>query len=206
MEKKIQFGHILMLFGILSQVLTYIITKDSLLSFISGLTGVFAVVLCSEKKMSYYVFSILQMLTFSIICYHEQLYGKIFENAFYFILAIIGIFLWKNNLDDENLVEPKKMDFKGLLTLLFSISITTLVSYYILAYIGGKQPFIDGFTMVIGIVANILMMLRFRENWILWFIADVLCIVLFLRQENWCMVVQYVFWTINTVYGFIKWR
>ena len=206
MGKKIQFGHILMLFGILSQILTYIITKDSLLSFISGLTGVFAVVLCSEKKMSYYVFSILQMLTFSIICYHEQLYGKIFENAFYFILAIIGVFLWKNNLDDENLVEPKKMDFKGLLTLLFSISITTLVSYYILAYMGGKQPFIDGFTMVIGIVANILMMLRYRENWILWFIADVLCIVLFLRQGNWCMVVQYVFWTINTIYGFIKWR
>ena len=50
---------------------------------------------------------------------------KIFENAFYFILAIIGVFLWKNNLDDENLVEPKKMDFKGLLTLLFSISITS---------------------------------------------------------------------------------
>lgn len=204
MGKKIQFGHILMLFGILSQVLTYIITKDSLLSFISGLTGVFAVVLCSEKKMSYYFFSILQMLTFSIICYHEQLYGKIFENAFYFILAIIGIFLWKNNLDDENLVEPKKMDFKGVLMLLFSISITTLISYYILAYMGGKQPFMDGFTTVIGIVANILMMLRFRENWILWFITDVLCIVLFLRQENWCMVVQYVFWTINTVYGFIK--
>lgn len=113
MGKKIQFGHILMLFGILSQVLTYIITKDSLLSFISGLTGVFAVVLCSEKKMSYYVFSILQMLTFSIICYHEQLYGKIFENAFYFILAIIGIFLWKNNLDDENLVEPKKWILRG---------------------------------------------------------------------------------------------
>ena len=71
--------------GLLLQVLTYLMTKDTLLSFVSGISGVFAVVFCSERKFSYYFWSFLQLTTFSIICFNENLYGKLVENAFYLI-------------------------------------------------------------------------------------------------------------------------
>jgi nicotinamide mononucleotide transporter len=206
MGKKIQFGHILMLFGILSQVLTYIITKDSLLSFISGLTGVFAVVLCSKRRMSYYVFSILQMITFFIICLHENLYGKLFEQVFYFVTTIFGIFIWRNNLDNDKSVKPKKLSVNGIQICITSFIIGFGLFSSILLLLGGNNIVLDAITTTLAIMAQVLMILRYRENWILWFIVDVLCVFLFLIQEDYCMMTQYIFWTINTIYGFVLWK
>jgi nicotinamide riboside transporter PnuC len=80
--------------GLFLQVVSFLITKDAWLSFISGISGVFAVVYCSERKVSYYVWSLIQMVTFTIICWETQLYGKLIENAFNFVTMIIGVFIW----------------------------------------------------------------------------------------------------------------
>ena len=88
--------------------------------------------------------------------------------------------------------------------------ILTLVGWAILYVILGlftdcQAPLLDSVSTAIAIAAQILMMLRYRENWILWMIVDVICIVLFTITENWCMAVQYIFWMINTLYGYIQW-
>ena len=62
--------------GALIQTIVFLFTKDSYLSFISGLAGVFSVVLCSEKSVSGFYFCLfLQILTFFLLCFHELLWG-----------------------------------------------------------------------------------------------------------------------------------
>jgi nicotinamide mononucleotide transporter len=68
------------------------------------------------------------------------------------------------------------------------------------------QIWLDTITTTIGIIAQIMLILRFREQWILWFILDVLCVVLWAIDGNWCLSMQYVFWIINCIYGFICWN
>jgi nicotinamide mononucleotide transporter len=72
-------------------------------------------------------------------------------------------------------------------------------------FFGSEQPFLDTLTTVIGIVAQIMLIFRIKEQWILWFILDVLCIVLWAIDENWCLMVQYIFWAINCIYGYFYW-
>ena len=192
--------------GLLLQIVTFTLTHDSFFSFFSGIMGVFAVVFCSERKMSYYVFSIIQMATFFTICLQENLYAKLFEQVFYLITTVFGIVIWKCNLDIDKLVNPKKLETKtliGILLACFGLSVTVGC---ILSDYNSSQPFLDSTTTVYALAAQILMMLRYRENWILWFIVDILCIWLFVNQQNWCMTMQYVFWSANTVYGFILWK
>lgn len=194
--------------GLLLQVLTYLMTKDTLLSFVSGISGVFAVVFCSERKFSYCFWSFLQLTTFSIICFNENLYGKLVENAFYLITMGFSIGIWLAHKDktENNKVETRSMNrFKMLLTsgvLMFVFS----VFYIIMINTDNTQPLLDSLTTSLGLCAQILMMLRYKENWILWMIADILCVVLFISTGNWCMVAQYVFWTLNTVYGYSQWN
>ena len=65
---------------------------------------------------------------------------------------------------------------------------------------------IDIVTSILAIIAQILMVLGYREQWYFWFGVDVLCVILFASMNEWCMVVQYIFWTINCVYGYLNWR
>lgn len=205
-KSNIDFGSILLASGLVCQLVVFFLTNDTLLSLLSGIAGMVSVVRCSERKMSFYLWSFLQMVTYTIICCQSELWGKVVENGFYFLTMLGGLFVWKSNLDDESLVKSKSLEgtsFVGLCLATFGL---IMMAWPLLERFGSTQPMFDASTTVIGIVAQILMMLRFRENWILWFVQDVLCIAMWVNAENWCMVAQYVFWTINTIYGYIKWR
>ena len=205
MNKENRSTYIMLGAGVLSQVITFLIARDPWLSFISGLAGVFSVVLCSERKMSYYLFSFIQIITFAIICWNEHLFGKLFENAFYFITTAIGMYLWYRNLDQDDRVKTKSLDMKQKVLWGTSGIIGMILLHYMLCKMNGSFAILDSITTTLAIMAQLLMILRYKENWILWFVMDAICIVLWIMVGNWCMVAQYIFWTINTVYGYILW-
>lgn len=193
------------LIGIITQLLTCYIMGDTLLALCSGIAGVISVVLCSQKKLSFYFWGILQLVTILIISYQTNLPGKVIENAFYLLTMIIGFLLWdKNKTNDE--VKTETMGFSDYAILaIFTPGLIYGVSLLVV-YTNSEQPFLDTLTTVIGIIAQLMLIFRFREQWVLWFILDVLCIVLWAIDCNWCLMVQYIFWTINCVYGYFCWK
>lgn len=192
--------------GIITQLITCYITNDSALSLCSGIAGVISVVLCSQKKYIFYFWGVLQLVTIMIISYQSGLYGKLVENAFYLITMFVGITTWKENTTG-NTTQVRTMDWLdyvifGCLFLPFA----TILAYTIVIQYNTGQIALDMVTTVIGILAQIMLVLRFREQWILWFILDILCIALWAIDGNWCLVTQYIFWTINCVYGYKIWK
>ena len=192
--------------GLLLQVLTFIVTKDTLLSFASGIAGVFSVVFCSERKLSYYFWSFIQIVTFSIICFNEQLYAKLLENVFYLITMGVGVGAWLTNKDIDNRVKTRSLDSNVIIKYVNGGMIGFIVLLLTLTFLGGEKPFLDALTTTLAFIAQILMVLRYKENWNVWFIMNIICVILFLTTGNWCMTAQYVFWTINTVYGYKIWK
>ena len=192
--------------GLLLQSLTFIVTKDTLLSFVSGIAGVFSVVFCSERKFSFYFWSFIQIVTFSIICFNEHLYAKLLENVFYLITMGIGIGAWLVNKDIDNKVKPRSLDSNAVIKYINGGMIGFIVLLLTLTFLGGEKPFLDALTTTLAFIAQILMVLRYKENWNVWFIMNIICVILFLTTGNWCMVAQYIFWTINTIYGYKIWK
>lgn len=191
--------------GIATQAVVFALSDDSLLSFVSGVAGVVSVVLCSQRKLSFYFWGFLQIATFVVLCIQEQLYGKLIENAFYFVTMAAGLVMWKKNLTGEE-VQTRELNGIAWDVLLCILILLTLGLIYFLMQIGGCSPMFDAATTTFAISAQILMILRYQESWILWFWVDVLCVVLWVQASNWCMVMQYIFWTANCIYGMIKWK
>ena len=67
------------------------------------------------------------------------------------------------------------------------------------------MPFMDSLTTVTAIIAQVLMITRYREQWVFWVAVDIASIVLWASIGNYYMVIQYVFWTLNCFYGYYKW-
>lgn len=179
--------------------------KEPAIAVCSGIAGVISVVLCSQKRLSFYFWGILQLVTILIISYQTGLYGKVLENGFYLLTMIIGFLLWdKNKTNDE--VKTETMGFNDYAILvIFTPLLICGVSLFVVDA-NSEQPFLDTLTTVIGIIAQIMLIFRFREQWVLWFILDVLCIVLWAIDGNWCLSMQYVFWAVNCIYGFYSWK
>ena len=200
------FGLVFILFGLTIQYVTYQITESSLLSLISGSSGVISVVLCSQRKFAFYLFGWIQLITYVILAYEQKLYGELIENGFYAIMMIWGMFVWTKNYnreDDEVYIKeltPMQL-FNTIITMVGSMAILLII----LTYTDDTQPFMDTVTTVPAFIAQIMLTLRYREQWIFWFIIDVGSIIMWSIAGDYCLAAQFVFWTLNCIYGFYKW-
>lgn len=76
---------------------------------------------------------------------------------------------------------------------------------YILDSVGSAQAYTDAATNVMAIFAQILMVRRYREQWIWWIVIDLFCIKMWFVAGNLSMVVMYIAWTVNCIYGWVNW-
>ena len=201
MSKLKTFDWLFMLFGVLLQIICYIFTSDSLLSFSCGLSGAINVVLCSQKKLSFYLFAYIQMFTYIIIIFQQHLYGELIENIFYVITTTIALFIWiKHYNKDEKEVEARKLTG-------FQIFLSCIVFfiYIILLKTNDPHPFLDSISTIPAFIAQFMLMFRYREQWIMWLIVDITTLILWISIGNIFMIAQYIFWIMNCIYGYIKW-
>lgn len=218
-----KFDWIFLVVGILMQIAAVVYgyfsgTPDSAISIISALTGIVSVVLCAQGKISFYIFGYIQLLTYVFgIAIPLHLWGEVFENIFYFVTMIVGTVIWFKNYkktdEDAIKIEPKKMGAKGWVISLVSLGISTVILAFILMHIhewipsleADPTPWFDSITTTAPFIAQIFLMLGYRDQWAFWVIEDVLSLIMFAILGNWVMVAMYLFWTINCGYGWYKW-
>lgn len=181
------------------------------LSLVSGLSGILSVYYCSRGKMIFYVFGMLQISTYQVICYWEHLYGQMAMNIFFFICQCYGIYHWRKQLSEAHkgnheAVPTVTLSARNLVLLSACLILVSLLTGYLLdVYTADSQPYLDAFTTVPALVAEVLMILAIRDQWYVWFVVDCIYIVLWWRAGDPCMLMQYAFWTANCIYGFVHW-
>ena len=202
----VNFSVFFILLGVLTQALAFKFSGGSELSLISGCLGIISVVLCSQRKISFYIFGFAQLITYVILCVNEKLYGEIAENAFYFVTMLFGLFHWiKHYNENEIAVETRKMTHLQNVWVFIATVFGTLMLYTGLLKTDDTQPLLDAVTTAPAFIAQILLIYRFKESWAYWLIIDFGAIFMWAIAGDWCMVLQYVFWTVNCIYGYYKW-
>ena len=193
----------------LLQVVVFCITPDTPLNIIAGIFGVVSVVLCAKGKTVFYFIGFVQTVSYLFLAWQNHFYGEVLENIFYFVTMIWGIFVWKNNSvqnDDgtEDVAAKKFTTTQWVVSVIATIIVTVIMGYW-LESIGSHQAYTDAATNVLAIFAQILMVRRYREQWLWWLVIDVLCIKLWFVVGNWSMVAMYIAWTANCIYGWYNW-
>lgn len=195
---------------IIMQVITFIIYPDSPISIIAGILGTLGSVLCAKGKISYLAYGFIQTFLFIIIDYQAKLYIDTAEQVFYLITMVYAIFSWKKNLGktDEGSKEivAKKLSLGKWIAIIISITILTIAVGLFGVVIGSHQAFTDAFSNILAIFAQILCVLCYKEQWVLWLILDIADIKMYAVAGNPVLAVMYVGWTINCIYGWYNWN
>lgn len=195
---------------ILLQIVVYCIVPDSPIGMICGISGVICVALTAKGKISSYIFNFIQIITYMMICWELKLYLEFGENIFYFITCILGVFLWKKNMkqNDDGSTQVVAKKFKWwhwVVTAAIALAGTLSLGYFGETILGSTLPYYDALTNVLALVAQMLMVWRYREQWAIWIIIDITCLIMFTILGQWSMVAMYVAWTINAFYGWWNW-
>ena len=191
------------------QIIVFIVSPDTPVAIISGISGVISVVLCAKGKISFYYVGFIQTFSYLYLAWANKLYGEVIENLFYLITMVWGIFLWKKNMqkNDDGTSDVKAKRFT-LLQWMLSVSVTIILTAFMGAWldsIGGNQSYLDAATNVMAIIAQLLMIWRCREQWLWWIVINIICVIMWFNIGNWSMVAMYISWIINSAYGWFNW-
>lgn len=185
---------------------------DTWIGIAASVTGVFCVVLCGMGRVSNYFFGTINVILYAYIAWKAKYYGDVMLNlAYYFPTNILGWVLWNKNINKEtNAVYTKRMTIKQDV-LLAIISVVSVYGYaYILKMLGGNLPLVDSMSTVFSVIAQILMIKRFTEQWIIWIVVDAVSVIMWvvaLPKEGGSIAVLLMWsvYLINAIIMFVKW-
>ena len=174
---------------------------------IAAISGIFCVVLCAKGKRSQYFWGFFNILGYIIVAWIHKYYGEVMLNAIYYLpLQFIGYYVWTKNIDEkQNEVKGKKLNIKYSVILLILTGLGIILYQFLLNHLGGTHPLLDSASTVISITANLLMVLRYREQWLLWIVIDIITVVMWWNVKGYIMVTMWAVYLINAFYGYYNW-
>lgn len=133
---------------------------------------------------------------------------------------IISFVMWHRHPDKqkEELTVVKKLSWWQDVVLVAAIAVWTVGVGYLLTLIeveGGIFAtnltverivcYLDAAASAVGIANGLLILFRYREQWIAWYIVAILETVIDILAQQWILLVLKAGYLTNTTYGYIKW-
>lgn len=196
-------------------VVSSIAMHDTVLGIITTLTGMLCVVMVAKGNIWNYFWGVINVTLYAYICYHANYSGDFILNAFFYLpMQFVGLLMWKKNYDStEDVVKAKEFDLKKWIITIIVLVVGTVafakgmpLVNKMLGMDANPLPYIDSFTTVASIAAMILMVKRYAEQWVLWIVINGLSIIMWLNLKDSAMVIMFLAYEINSVYGYLNWR
>lgn len=174
---------------------------------LAAISGIFCVVLCAKGKKSQYIWGLFNVIGYVVIACINKYYGEVMLNALYYLPSqFIGYYLWNKHINTETEdVEGKKLTLKQSLIFLLIVGVGVIAYKFVLDLLGGDKTLLDSSSTVFSIFANVLMLMRYREQWLLWIIIDIITVIMWFLAKDFVMVTMWSVYLVNAFYGYYNW-
>lgn len=189
---------------------------------IASISGILCVIMSAKGRLSTFLYGLIQVSTYGWISYQANLMGEVYLQVVFGIFQFIGLYTWIRNMHTVSTtsVDVQEVDTKGLTLIQWAITLFIGGAFYIafakyLESIKSGQPFLDALNVSLNLTGQTLMSLRFKEQWFFWIVVNIVSITLWVRKmlhtgemdaTGVTMVVMWIGFLINSVYGYYYWK
>lgn len=180
----------------------------TVLNFISAVCGVVCIFFCAKANISNFAFGLVNTVVYAVYLAYWHIWGTMcLEIFFYFPINILSWIIWARHRDiyENEKTMAKKLTARQDVFVGVLVIASTVVYHAILVRVGGNVAWLDAATVAIGIIATILEMLRFREQYVLWLITDVVAVAMFIQHFDPVYLTKKSIYLIMAVIGLINW-
>lgn len=169
----------------------------SIIGLVSSISGVLASIYQVRASAVYYLWFILNTITYAIVCLHTDLYGQFIQNFFILLpLEVAGFIAWRKHINNS---ESKKLKIERFTKLNWLIAIIAAIiawalyaeflkylpsifdSLFKIKIEADPQYKMDSLTAVMTIFAVYITSKRYLEQWYFWIIANA-GIIIFIKN------------------------
>lgn len=198
--------------------LTSITMGSTTIEFISSVTGIIGAILVAKGKLSSYYWGFIATVLYAYVSFTYKMYGEtIMYTALFTPLQLIGAFMWSRKLtissDGEKADVVKKwLTNKQRIIVIVGTLVTISIYAYSISLLKGYAPGLDSATAILSVLATVLMVLRYSEQWITWVVVNIVAVILWIQATihhegaGAVVLVMWITYLLNSLYGVYQWR
>lgn len=154
-----------------------------------------------------------------IVCMYR--FATMAVTLFFWIpIDIISFVMWNKRKDEAEpeLTEVRKLKWWQDIILVAAVAVWTIVVGYLLTLIESEEgvlsysewiydiaAYLDALASAVGIANGVFILLRYREQWIAWYIVAIIETIINIMAGQWVLLILKAGYLTNTTYGYIKW-
>lgn len=180
----------------------------TVINFVSAVCGVICIFFTAKANISNFVFASVNTIVYAIYLVYWHIWGTaLLEILFYIPMNFVSWYFWAKHRDQEMTQKTKSKK----LTLLQSgicaavVVASALIYHGVLVKVGGEVAWFDAFTLSIGILATILELLRYKEQYVWWIITDIVSIGMYIAHFDLVYLTKRSIYLIMAVIGLMNW-
>lgn len=181
------------------------LTQTTVLEMVAALVTLASVILAVKLKISQYPVGIFGTILYLMVFWDAKLYSSVGLQVYFTIIQLYGWWFWMRGDKGR---EPPITDWSwgtvaklGGLAVLFTVGVSGLLT----VMTDAKAAVLDTAILAASVLAQFLLDRKKLKSWVVWFVVDVLSVIVYGGQHLVVTTALYVFLTVNTVVGFYAW-
>ena len=178
-----------------------------IIEIIAVISAILYLLLAAKEDVKCWYAAIISSLLYFFIMYDAGLIMEAYLQIFYIIMALYGLLQWKKliQINLNNRIRTWS-NIQHSITISSVIILAILTGFILTKYTNAALPFLDAFTSWGAIVTTYMVAKKILENWIYWFVIDVISIYLFLSRGLYLTSILFLVYLIIICFGYIAWR
>lgn len=177
--------------------------------FIETLAVLFAVtylLLAVKQDVKCWFAAIISSTLYFFIMYKAGLYMEAWLQIFYIVMAFYGIQQWTVTNNNQSKFIVRSWRWNTHFWVIAIIIILAIITGLLLEkFTNAALPFLDGLTTWGAIITTYMVAKRLLENWIYWFVIDMISIYLFLSRGLFLTAILFCIYLVIIFFGYRSW-
>jgi nicotinamide mononucleotide transporter len=177
------------------------------LEWIAAITGAVSVYLSAREKIWSWPTAIVNVSLYSYIFYKSGLYSDMGLQVVFLVLSIYGWYQWLHGGEHRTRLRVSRATnrvwtISAAIALIFWLALARYTS----TLPGVSLPYLDAGLTTLSLVAQWMMTRKILENWVLWIIADVVYVPMYIFKSLYVTAGLYVAFLVLAILGLLEWR
>ena len=186
-----------------------------ILEIVALVAGIAYMVLQVLQNRHMWYFNLITAAATLAVTVINHLWASSALNLYFITTSVIGILSWKalarkdkedNGGKEEGRIRLVRLTLKtGLISAAIAV-VGGVGVYFLLSNTHDPSPVADAATMILSVIAAWWLTRPYKEQWIVWFMADVIAVIMYASQGLWGMTALFTLYVASCVVGYIHWR
>ncbi|MFM2290216.1 MAG: hypothetical protein RIS29_29 [Bacteroidota bacterium] len=161
-----------------------------------------------RQKVGLWFFGIISSIFYTVVFVESGLYADMSLQVYYIAISIYGWIHWKKgHISQKEEIPATFMASKDWIIAGIGTVVVYLLYYFILTrYTDSTVPVTDSIVGALSVVGTWMLAKKFIENWLVWIVADAICVGLYIYKDLYPTSVLNVIYTIMAGVGYWQWK